>query len=306
MINYYFKTIKSKFLKKVPSLRNGCWVHVCNTSNEDIKQISEEIGFDYQDLTDSLDLYEVPRLERVNGHILLYLRYPISEKHGLYTQPMTIVLNAPYFITITLGVCEILDQFIHQNSSLATTQQSKLLLNILQRITRSFTLSIKQVNDKVLIQKKDLSEIDTQDIAFLIEVEDILNQYLTSLNPMEEIIKRLLGSGYIKQFDDDKDLFEDVLLSITQSVNICKTNIKSITSLRDSYQILFSNKLNKHIQLLTFLTIILTIPTIIGSFFGMNVILPLANHPQAFPIIMLISLVISSMFAIFLNKKKWF
>ncbi len=306
MINYYFKTIKSKFLKKIPNLRNGCWIHVCKASKEDITYISKEIGFDYQDLADTLDQYEIPRMERVNGSIMLFLRYPTAENHGLYTLPLTIVLNAPYFVTITLANSEILDQFIHQDSCLATTQQSKLLLSILQRITRSFTLSIKQVNDKVLAQKKDLSLIDTKDIAFLIEIEDILNQYLASLTPMEEIVKRILGSGYIKQYDDDKDLFEDVLLSITQSVNICKTNIKSITSLRDSYQILFSNNLNKNIQLLTFLTIVLTIPTIVGSFFGMNVVLPLADHPQAFPIIILFTFVLSALFAILLNRKKWF
>jgi len=306
MINFYFKTIKSKYIKKVPELRKGCWVRISKANSEDIENITREIKFDYQDLADCLDIYEIPRLERVNGNLLLFLRFPVSESQGLYTQPMTIVLNAPYFITISLTESEILDQFIRQDSTLATTQQAKLLLNILQRLARSFTLSIKQVNDKVLAQKKELAKIDTDDITFLIEIEDILNQYLSALVPMEEMIKRLITGEYIKQYTEDKDLFEDVLLSISQSVNICKTNIKTIISLRDSYQILFSNNLNKHIQLLTFLTIILTIPTIIGSFFGMNIRLPLAEHPFAFPIILLLTLTTSFIFAYILNRKKWF
>jgi len=306
MINYYFKTIKSKYIKKVPYLRKGCWVRISNADAADINWITKEIAYDYDDLVDSLDLYEIPRLERVNGNLLFFLRFPSKEIQGLYTQPITLVLNAPYFITISLSESEILDQFIRQDSMLATTQQAKLLLNILQRLARSFTLSIKQVNDKVLAQKKELARIETDDITFLIEIEDILNQYLSALVPMEEMIKRLISGEYIKQYEEDKDLFTDVLLSISQSVNICKTNIKTIISLRDSYQILFSNNLNKNIQLLTFLTIVLTIPTIIGSFFGMNVTIPLANHPQAFPIILFVAMAISIAFALVLNKKKWF
>ncbi len=306
MIDFYFKTIKSKYIKKVQELRKGCWVRIGAAQKEDISWITKELTFDYEDLSDCLDQYEIPRLERINGNLLLFLRYPTVENQGLYTQLLTVVLNAPYFITISIGQSEILNQFIRQDSLLATTQQSKLLLSILQRLARSFTNSIKQVNDKVLAQKKELTKIDTADITFLIENEDVLNQYLSALVPMEEMIKRLLSAEYIKQYAEDKDLFEDVLLSISQSVNICKTNIRSIISLRDSYQILFSNKLNKTIQLLTFLTIILTIPTIIGSFFGMNVSLPLSEHPYAFPIILLITVIISLIFAIVLNKRKWF
>lgn len=306
MIDLYFKTLKNKCIRKIPDLRKGCWIRICKANPENINWVTKEINLDYQDLIDSLDLYEIPRLERINGFLLLFLRYPAQENNGLHTQPLTIILNAPYFVTISVGESEVITEFINQNPDIATTQQAKLLLKLLERLVRSFTLSIKQVNDKVLAQKKELTKIDTKDITFLIETEDIINQYLAALTPMEEMVKRLLNGEYIKQYSQDKDLFEDVLLSISQSVMICKTNLKTIISLRDSYQILFSNNLNKNIQLLTFLTIILTIPTIIGSFFGMNVSLPLANHPHAFPIIMLIALTLSALFAFMLNRKKWF
>lgn len=306
MIDLYFKTLKSGYIKKITDLRKGCWVNISNANNDDIEKIAKDIDFDRQDLIDSLDLYEIPRLERINRALLLFLRLPANEINGLYTQPVTIVLNAPYFVTISLNQPEIITSFIKQDPNFATTQQSKLLLRLLERIMRSYTFSIKQVNDKMLAQKKELNQVDTGDIKFLIEIEEVLNQYLSALVPMEEMLKRLLGSDYIKQYDQDKDLFEDVLHSVTQSVMVCKTNLKSIVSLRDSYQILFSNKLNRTIQVLTFLTIILTIPTIIGSFFGMNVVLPLSNHPQAFPIIMFIAFALSGIFAFILYKKKWF
>ena len=96
-----------------------------------------------------------------------------------------------------------------------------------------------------------------------------------------------------------------MIISINQSVDLCDVSIKSIQSLRDSYQIIFTNRLNKVIKFLTAFTIIMTIPTIIASVYGMNVKLPLADNPLAFIYILIIGFVISLFFFILFAKKKW-
>ena len=108
---------------------------------------------------------------------------------------------------------------------------------------------------------------------------------------MKNIFQIILQGQYVKTFQEDSDLFEDMHISINQSVDTCNVSLNTIRSIRDSYQIIFTNNLNKEIMLLTYLTIALAIPTLIGSLYGMNVPLPLQDHPHAFGFILLASLI---------------
>jgi magnesium transporter len=114
-----------------------------------------------------------------------------------------------------------------------------------------------------------------------------------------------MSSSYLKFYREDQDLFDDMLNSIRQSVDICQVNLKSIKSLRESYQILFTNRLNKIIQFLTAFTIVMTIPTIIASLYGMNVELPLAGSKFAFLYVLFFSSFGIAAFLFLFYKKKW-
>jgi len=303
MINIYFKTIRDKKFKKVDQFRVGSWINVEDATVEDLEKIAELSDLEYFDLQDSLDNYELPRIERQDDKTLIFIRNP-AEKSELYTQVLTIVLSKKYLITISPGKNEIISSLLEQSTQLATTQQAKLLIKVLLKIAQRFTSKIKEARGNVLRRKKTLGAIDSRDIAELSENEEILSQYISALVPMTSVIEALIARKSVHMYEEDEDLLQDLQVAIKQSADNCTVSIKSIRSLRDSYQVIFTNELNKTIKVLTTLTIFLTIPTIVASLFGMNVGLPFETNPLGFVYILgIIAIGILLALIIFVYKK---
>ena len=307
MLDIYYKTTKDKDFKESKSVRDGAWINVNNAQKEDLEKIVKLTSLDYADLQDALDPYELPRIERHEDSVIIFVRNPrvkVKEEF-LYTQPLTIIITNKYFITISISKNEVLENVLNKKLNLATTQRARLLIHIFLLIAQKFTKEIKAVKNNVLSQQKHIRNIESSDIVKLIENEEILNQYTSALSPMRNVFKTITKGKYIYLYEYDEDSLQDMIISINQSVDLCDVSIKSIQSLRDSYQIIFTNRLNKVIKFLTSFTIIMTIPTIVASIYGMNVNLPLSQNPFAFWYIMIIAFGISLVFVYIFFRKKW-
>lgn len=304
MISIFFKTIRDKKFRKIEEFRVGSWINIEDATVEDLRIVAELAELEYSDLQDSMDRYEIPRIERQDGKTLVFVRNP-AEYDELYTEILTIILSKKYLITISPGKNQVITHLLDQNTLLPTTQQSKLLLKILLRIAQQFTVKIKEVRNTVLRRKKEVGVIDNKDFIALAESEEILNQYLSTLVPMNNVIEALSSRKNINLYEEDEDLLQDLLIATKQSADICIVNLKSIQSLRDFYQLIFTNNLNKTIKLLTVLTIFLTIPTIIASLFGMNVALPFEQNPFAFIFILGIVFVFILIGLVIFSVKRW-
>ena len=305
MMEVYFKSVKDKKFKKIETVRAGCWINVEKASEEDLQKISELTGLNMRDLQDSLDNYEVPRLERQEEGILMYVRTPAPTEGELHTELLTIITTDKYLITISPGKNSVINYILDQKTSTATTQKSKVVLRMLLRLAYEYTVQIKRLRTSVSRSTSDFSQIDTKDFIRLAQIEEVLNQYITALVPMNNVFEAIRSGKFISLYEEDADLVQDLLVGIKQSADICSVNLRSIRSIRDSYQVIFTNNLNKIIKLFTSLTVILTIPTIVASLFGMNVDVPFDEYTYAFSAITL-STVLASLFAIFfLYYKKW-
>lgn len=308
MLKIYFKTAKGRRIEKIGNIRDGVWINVSSLEHDDLERIVSLTDLDLLDLQDAMDLHELPRMERHNKTLVFFVRIPreqIDDREIIHTTPITFIITDKYFISLSLFEDKVIKDIMKNSLSIATTQRGKLLVYILLKIAHRFTSRVREVNNEVASKKKKIENIKDSDINELIKYEDVLNQYISALIPMRSVLENISGGNYLQLYEDDKDLFNDMIISIRQSVEICQVNLKSIKSLRDSYQILFTNKLNKVIQFLTAFTIIMTIPTIIASLFGMNVSLPLSENPFAFAYVLLISFFMVSVFLFIFYKKKW-
>jgi len=308
MLEIYYKTTKVKRQAKLKKLRDGAWIDVKKANEIDLKKIADITGLSFLDLKDALDPHELPRIERVGENIIIFVRSPKMHHDArdlIHTDLLTIIITSQYFITICASENKIIKNTIKQKLDIATTQRGKLLVYLLLQISHEFTRSIKDVRNNVLSQERNINKIKNSDIISLIRSEEILNQHISALIPMKNVFESIADGKYIHLYREDENLFDDLIISIRQSTDLCQVNIKSIKTLRDSYQIIFTNKLNKIIQFLTAFTIIMTIPTIVASLYGMNVDLPLANSPFAFFYVLLISILISFIFLFTFYKKRW-
>ncbi len=307
MIEYYFKTAKDENFFNLGSPREGCWIHVENASSIDLEQLCQLTSLELADLQDCLDKYEIPRVEKVKNAVLIFTRHPIEldVAVGLYTATLTMILTPHYFITISPLKNSIIRNFIEKKNKLSTLQRSKLLIHLFLRMTQEFMTQIRRVRHNVMTQEKEMIRVESDEITTLTRYEEILNQYLSTLEPTRNVLEGITSGRYTNLYEKDQELLEDLTLAVTQSEDLCNIAIKSIRSLRDSYQIIFTNNLHKTIKLLTALTIIFNIPTIIASIYGMNVNLPLSQNTHAF-ILVMSGIILFSFFALlFFRRKRW-
>ena len=308
MLKIYFKTAKGRRIEKIKNIRDGVWINASVIEHDDLDTIASLTDLDLLDLQDAMDLHELPRMERHGKTLVFFVRIPreqIDDKEIIHTTPITFIISDKYFISLSLFEDKVIKDVLKNSLAIATTQRGKLFVYILLKIAQRFTARVREVNNSIASKKKKIENIKDSDINELIKYEDVLNQYISALIPMRSVLENISSNNYLQLYEEDKDLFNDMIISIRQSVEICQVNLKSIKSLRDSYQIIFTNKLNKVIQFLTAFTIIMTIPTIIASLFGMNVKLPLANSPLAFLYVLLLSSLIVGIFLFIFYKKKW-
>lgn len=283
----------------------GCWIHAEKASYEDLKQIGILTGLDSTILHDSVDRYELPRIEKADNNLLVFTRHPVEQERHLYTSTLTIILTPNYFITISPAHNRFIEQILQKKHLIASLNHSEWMLHILLYITQEFESFIRKTRHSLISKEKEMSSVTSEDIYSLTKYEEILNQYLSSLDSFHLALEKLFKLESTAVYTQDREHVEDLLNAVKQSETLCETIIKNIRSLRDSYQIIFANNLTKTIKLLTGLTIVFTIPNIVSGIYGMNIKLPIAEHPHAFTILLFIMFILSAACGCLFYRKKW-
>jgi magnesium transporter len=305
MIRKYLKQQDSLDLHESTSFQKGAWVNVDEASQENIDEIANLVGLTVEDLADSLDPFELPRVETQEHSLLIFIRTPGQPRKGsLHTDTLSIIVSPDYFITISASKNEIIHKLKDSDIDFSAKDFEDPLIFILNETAKNYMKKIRVIRKSLDAQRKDIQNIDDEDILTLIENEEVLNQYLASLVPMKIAIENLHSYKNLQFDESERDLFQDTINNIKQSIDICTVNLKSIRSLRDSYQIIFTNRLNRKITFLTGFTIIMTMPTIVASIFGMNVHLPFESSSHAFGIILTLAFGSSFLMLLYFIWKK--
>lgn len=189
---------------------------------------------------------------------------------------------------------------------LITTQKVRSVISIIEHIAGGYEKSIMTIRRTMLRHFRSVEYIDQNDIKEFVVLESRLADYSSALVPMESaLIQMLRRKRTLELHEDDVDLVEDLVQDVAQLIDSARIVLKTIQSVRDAHSGILANKLNTTMKRLTAVTIILTIPTIIASIFGMNVELPLDDHPLAFVVLILLILVISFLVARWFSKSRW-
>lgn len=304
LLKFYDRKTNANQYTEVNSPVGGCWVHIENASTTDLQELSELTGLEYVNLIDCLDRYEVPRIETTDDVIIFFARFPSDIEVGLYTSTISIILTEKYFITITPHKDTLINTFLNGDFGVIPPVGNKLMLLILMRIAQEFASNIRRIRYSVLGAEKEMINVESEDIAVLTKNEEILNQYISCLLPLRSMWEH--GPSRLPSlYEKDSDLVEDLLNAFRQAEDSCAVLLKSIRSLRDAYQIIFTNNMHKTIKALTSLTIILSIPTMVASLYGMNVALPLEKSPHAFFLIVLLIAAFSLGGSWIFKRKNW-
>ncbi len=304
MIKYFIKSGLN--FSEVDAPKVNCLINAPNANLDSVIEVAKLIKIDSTEITDSLDLMEIPRVEKINNTTCaIFTRFPNMEESGIYTSPLTMVLSEDYFVTISPSGCELVTSVINNPSDYNPSKRTQFLLHILLLIIQGYTRVIKKIRTEVVLYEKALTKVNERAITELTHKEENLNQCLNALQPLKTVIEDLLTNKYINLEEEDQDHLEDILLGAEQAEVLCELSIRIIASLRNSIQVLMTNEFNGTIKLLTALTIILNLPTTIASIYGMNVHLPFQDSKWAFEIV--ISFIIASFLGAFyfFQRRRW-
>jgi magnesium transporter len=306
MQTIYYRNIRSQVLEEIDNPRRGCWIRVVDPSKDELKKLEQKFNLDADLLADGVDLYEAPRIEHEKGNLYIYARYSRPKGEHTSTHPILIVILPDMLLTISRIEAEPINILL-DSGNLVTTQKVKMVLQILEEMNKGYRRHLNYVTKNILSTRTRLqhASIKNEDILNFIDIEEDLNEFLAALQPYGLLLNSLLNGKYIQLHDEDEDLIEDLQLSASELVELTKSRLKTIQNIREAYNTIATNNLNTVFKRLTSIAIFLAIPTIVGGFYGMNITLPLANHPNAFAIVSGITTFIMLGFIAYFYKNKW-
>jgi magnesium transporter len=307
MITTYYKPIQSGSLPTVaPQYSPDSWIYVENPNPDELEEIAMRYGLEYDLLQDAIDAQELPRVEIEKDTLYVFTRYVHRSDLGtVETAPVLYIVKKNVFISISLYAFPGIQQFLNGKINVPTNHKAKLLLKLLSFTHETYTMYLNDINRNLRRLTVRVEKVKNRDIIQFVSYEDMLYDFSFALLRMQSVIAALQTGKFGKFTEAERDKMEELMQDNTQLVQYTKESLQSIVNIREAYSTLMTNSLNKTIKLFTSLTVLLTIPTIIGTFFGMNVTLPFADWHHMFSAIVATSLSVMVLLGIIFFYKDW-
>ncbi len=309
MIRYY-KTIDSK-LEKINEPEEGCWINLVEPNQSEIHEIHDYTDIDIESINAALDEEERSRIEVNDNHTLILRDIPIDESdsnNSLYsTIPLGIIITDEIILTVCSEQTKILNDFIVGHiKDFYTNMKSRFLLQILHKNASYYLHYLRRINKMTTTLEKEIYDsMQNKQLIQLLELEKSLVYFSTSLKSNELVLNKMLKTSSIKKYHDDDDLLDDVIVENRQALEMATIYGDILSRIMDAFSAIISNNQNNVMQILTVITLIVSLPTLISGFFGMNVGgIPLANNANGFWLIAFISTIICVIITILMSKNK--
>lgn len=289
----------------------NCWVNCEQPNDVDKAILFNELQIPEAYFNDIEDIDERPRIEYENGWFLIIIRLPFKsddEQIPFSTIPLGIIFKDRVFVTICFYKTELIPDFIvySKRKNIQMNDNFDLSLKLLLSSSIWFLKYLKQINQRIKLAEKKLEKsIKNEDLQTLLQIEKCLVYFTTSLKGNDILIHRLKN---LKDFRDtsDSELVEDVDIELRQALETTHIYSDILSGMMDAYASVISNNLNVIMKQLTSISIILMIPTLIASLYGMNVPNSFQDNHFGFWIILLISFLFSSLGVFVFMRRKWF
>lgn len=299
-----FLHTKNNRIANTDKLSAGAWIRSERPTDDEKAQLIE-LGIDQNVLYDALDPHEVPRVDLEDGWTYFITRLPdTDDEFNDFTTPILFALGKNTTVTVSRDSLGRLWQPFIDKATVDTTKQTTLFMLMIDSIVVQYQRRVAIINRQMRAATSDVRNLRAKDIVVLTDYERKLNDYLDALIPTNTSVEKLLGGKLLKLGEDDKDMVEDLSIDLEQLIARCKSLLRTITNVRDSYRAVMDTRLNETIRLLTVITLGLTIPTMLAGLYGMNVPLPGHESPYVFWIIIAISVLAAlTLSSIFLRKR---
>ncbi len=310
MISIYKSTENG--LESIQEIVNGCWINLIDPTPGEIEKVTA-LGIPQDFITYPLDVDERSRTEREDdGKILIVIKVPVylgpSVDVPYTTIPMGFVLTDKVLVTVCRHRHDILEEFSSGRvRGLSTAKRNRFILKVLLYTANKYLAYLRDINRTVdALEDKAQVSMKNKEVYELLKFQKSMVYFTTALKSNELVFERLYRSQLFKMYPDDEDLLEDVITENQQAIEMVNISNNILSSMMDAFASIISNNLNVVMKFLASVTIIMSIPTIVTSFFGMNVNLPFETLDLAWIIVIGISLGVGALVTWIFMRRDWF
>ena len=297
---------------RLNTFQPNCWINSQELTNEEVEILISEYKVPRDFVMDALDIDERSRIEVEEDSVMIILRVPLNNQNNgipFITVPLGIVISGNQIITICSRRTEIIPSLIKQvnESKITVSNHFDYVLRIFLISAVWFLQFLKEINVQTALIEKDLENATkNKELHRLLSMEKCLVFFITSLKSNEMVLAKMRNGRNLNGIEHDEDLMEDVIIETKQALEMANVYSDIQSGMMDAFASIISNNLNVIMKQLTAVTILLMIPTLVASLFGMNVPNSFENSPFAFGYVIAISIILSLAGILLFRKKNWF
>ncbi|ORU01263.1 hypothetical protein D081_0082 [Anaerovibrio sp. JC8] len=274
------------------TLENGAWINIVDPTPYELKVVGNLTEVEPDFLRSALDDEERSHIDIEDDSVMILTNVPVIREEGGYdTLPLAIIVTEDYIITVCLEETPVLSYFNEKNARFFRTfKKTRFLFQILYRSATFYLSYLRQISKQSdEIERNLRHSMRNQEILKLLELQKSLTFFNASLRSNGAVLDKLMRlrtnssmQPMLKYYEEDEDLLEDVIIENKQAKEMVEMYSKILARLADTFSSIISNNLNQVMKFLAAVTILLAIPTVISSFFGMNVPVPMSESSWAF------------------------
>ena len=312
MLKIYNTDMETDKTEEIKEFKKGSWINLVSPSESEIKQVCESINIQEDFIRDALDYEERARIDQEDDDntTLFVIDVPIiekSEENDIYTtMPLgMIIVRDDFFITVSLNKNKVITDFEKNKvKNFQTYKKTRFIFQILYLNASYFLSYLKKINKETEIAEYILkNSMKNRELLKMLSLEKGLVYFTTSLKSNEMVMEKTMRGKIVKLYEDDEDILEDAITENRQAIEMAQIYSNILNGSMEAYASIISNNLNVVMRYLTSITIVLAIPTMVSSFWGMNVNVPFQNNPFGFAIMIVISVVLTLIVAWWLRRK---
>ena len=312
LLKIYNTDIETNQFQEIKEFKKGSWINLVNPYENEIRKVCESINIQEDFIRYALDYEEKARIdqEEDDNTILFIIDVPIIEKNeenDIYTTiPLgMIVVRDDFFITVSLKKNKIIEDFERKKiKNFQTYKKTRFIFQIMYLNSSYYLKYLEQINKETEIAEYILkNSMKNKELLKLLSLEKGLVYFTTSLKSNELVMEKTMRGKIIKLYEEDSEILEDAITENRQAIEMAQIYSNILNGTMDAYASIISNNLNGVMKFLTSVTIILAVPTMISSFWGMNVNLPFQNSKLGFMIMIIVSVLMTLIVTWWLNRK---
>lgn len=310
MITIYKTNVSEKKLRKIRRPIKGCWINMVCPTDDEIKEVSNLTGVKEHFIRYPLDLAEKAHIDVEDEDVLIVVDSPYTEMKGeqkIYTtMPFGMILvRDDYFITVSQVKINSIEKLLSRyGNHIETGKKSRLVFSLLYDISEEYIRYLTYINKDVEEFEHHMSKtMSNEELLRIMNFEKSMVYFNASVKGNQVVLEKLYRGKTIKLYEEDEDILEDTMIENRQAIEMIQTYSEILNGIVDMFGTMVSNNLNSVMKLLTSITLVISVPTMIASFLGMNVEFPFNTSIVGFYSILAISIIVSIIVTIILKKR---